>query len=181
MQAAFRTIIIKGEYDAVKHRDCPRELMRELNQRIIDKYEHLEMCFPGCLFDITRPPGAASAAVRYVNGGFPSSVHVADGAVHAVCGYGSLLGTRRDPCFEVKEFTIDQGDALFVFTDGLYEPRNRNGREYGYRRLSTALQSWRTQGLRRAAENAFTQLESYIAPRPLTDDATLICLEMTGW
>jgi serine phosphatase RsbU (regulator of sigma subunit) len=179
VQAAFRTILIKSEYDAIKGARCPVELMGELNRRIVAKYEHLGMSFTACCYDITRAPGARTAQVRYVNGAFPSSIHVAGGEAREIFGIGSMLGVRREVRFDVKDLQLGLGDALFVFTDGLFEARDGEKREYGYRRLRNALLAGRARGLHDAAEQVFTELESFIAPCSLTDDATLIGLAMT--
>ena len=48
-------------------------------------------------------------------------VRRADGAILILREHGPLLGVFKDPRFPVTEVTLEPGDSLLLYTDGLIE------------------------------------------------------------
>jgi|GEM_PF-6597501 len=84
------------------------------------------------------PPGSAVHA-RVAVGGHPEPRLVKrDGTVRRIPPNGPLLGVVNEWSISTTEVTIEQGETLFLFTDGLTEARH-DGELYGDERLDLRL------------------------------------------
>ena len=73
-------------------------------------------------------PNGDATKVALALGGHPLPLLLrANGAVEAVGRPGTLLGIVHDPSLEDTLVSLDRGDALVLFTDGLIEPRSKRG------------------------------------------------------
>jgi len=70
-------------------------------------------------------------------GHFPA-LHVAKEGVKEVGSTGLPLGMFSSSRYTVRRVRLEPGDSLLLFTDGISEALNREGREYGVAQLSHA-------------------------------------------
>jgi len=110
----------------------------------------------------------------YVNAGHePAIVLGAEGATRELRPTGPALGLMPDQTFTAGSGTLEPGDCLFAFTDGLVEARSLAGEAFGAERLRNALRRTGTDPAKLIggvmdALNAFTgQAEPH-------DDVTLL-------
>jgi sigma-B regulation protein RsbU (phosphoserine phosphatase) len=83
--------------------------------------------------------------ITYANAGHnPPLLIRADGAADLLAPGGTVLGVFTESTYEPGEFTIQRGDRLVFYTDGITESRNAAGDEYGEERLSDAARRHRT-------------------------------------
>jgi phosphoserine phosphatase RsbU/P len=117
--------------------------------------------------------------LRYLNAGHPPPLLLRHGKVIRRLGGGRRLPLGLDdPEIEIAEETLEPGDRLLMFTDGVTEARDRTGRHFGEPRLielverhaAAALAAPET--LRRICHAALEHYEG-----PPDDDATLLLLE----
>jgi sigma-B regulation protein RsbU (phosphoserine phosphatase) len=54
---------------------------------------------------------------------------------------GPALGLLGETIYDETRATLDQGDAMLLFTDGLFEAADAAGDEFGRKRLGDALTS----------------------------------------
>ena len=80
---------------------------------------------PGCALVDRRPSGADGAPCRR--------------RVQILREHGPLLGVFTDPSFPVIELTLEPGDALLLYTDGLIERNPRVDGEEGLARIVARL------------------------------------------
>jgi serine phosphatase RsbU (regulator of sigma subunit) len=86
-------------------------------------------------------PGTTSAVVELSGGGHPSPlVRRASGAIDEVPVGGSLLGVLDEATVGSAAVTLEPGDTLVMFTDGVIEAR-RQGRLFGVEGVCAVLQS----------------------------------------
>ena len=52
---------------------------------------------------------------------------------------GFFIGIMEEPSFSEKAIKVENGDRLFIYTDGITEIKNENKEEYGEKRLSSFL------------------------------------------
>jgi serine phosphatase RsbU (regulator of sigma subunit) len=64
-----------------------------------------------------------SGRCRLANAGHPPPLHVGAAGIRAIADRSPLLGLEVRPAAEV-EFTIESGDTLLLYTDGLIETRD---------------------------------------------------------
>jgi phosphoserine phosphatase RsbU/P len=80
---------------------------------------------------------ARDGSVEFVNAGHLPVLHVHAGGVTPKDSTGVPLGMFCKMNFPVHRLTLDHGDTLFLYTDGLTEARNRAGDGYGLQRIHT--------------------------------------------
>jgi sigma-B regulation protein RsbU (phosphoserine phosphatase) len=88
------------------------------------------------------------------------------------------LGVEKGRTFTSSpEISLDEGDALFLFTDGLVESVDSNGEEFGRQRVFEAI---RQQYLNPAAtmlDDLFTRLSSFTDQSGIIDDITAVLVK----
>jgi len=81
---------------------------------------HYLTCF-WCVFDF------AENKLAYSRAGHPMQLALRkDGALYELSGNGIFLGITEDAAYEQKEFSFENGDRFFWFTDGLYDVFHKN-------------------------------------------------------
>jgi hypothetical protein len=100
----------------------------------------------------------------------------ADGDLRALApaAFATPLGLHPD--VQSSTFTVNVGDRLVFYTDGLLEARDRAGR---YFRLEDCLDSLRQPDLQAAADELLGRLLAH-AKRKLDDDVALLLVEATA-
>jgi serine phosphatase RsbU (regulator of sigma subunit) len=88
--------------------------------------------------------------------------------------YATPLGMHPD--IQSSTFTVNVGDRLVFYTDGLLEARDRAGR---YFRIEECLDTLRNPDLQAAADDLLSRLLVH-ARRKLDDDVALLLLEATA-
>jgi sigma-B regulation protein RsbU (phosphoserine phosphatase) len=53
--------------------------------------------------------------------------------------HAPALGLMREAAYPVTSLPLVVGDALLLFTDGLYEVEGRDGKQFGFERLQEAV------------------------------------------
>ncbi len=106
-----------------------------------------------------------------VSAGHPLPLLVSDGSVREVGLPGSLLGALESPRWSPVRFTVDPGEELVVYTDGVVEARS-DGQRFGRERLGSVLRGLGGPGdeVRRVGEaiDSFTE--------KIQDDAAMVVL-----
>src|SRR5437763_5081210 len=82
---------------------------------------------------------AASGEVEICNAGHCAPLLLQDKGVRPIAATGLPVGMFCQERYAVKDFKMNQGDRLFLYTDGLSEARNRANAEYGADRLQSFL------------------------------------------
>jgi serine phosphatase RsbU (regulator of sigma subunit) len=86
----------------------------------------------------------ATGAIRYVNAGHnPPLLLRADDRVESLGTGGFLLGVFPDAVYELGEVSLDPGDLLVLYSDGVTEAMDPSGEEFGEERLTAFLREHR--------------------------------------
>ena len=89
-----------------------------------------------------------------------------------------LLDVRRfAAAISEKTLTLERGDCLCFFTDGVPEAKNLLGEEFGERRLAQALRDLAGQPARRIVEGIVAAVDSHSEEAPQHDDITIIAMK----
>src|ERR1700730_5702517 len=117
---------------------------------------------------------SATRKLRYTNAGhLPSFLISKDSALHLDVG-GMVLGVIEDYGYEEGSVTVP-ADSLFVaYSDGLVEPENVYGEEFGIRRLQQAAVHVQGSPPRVVAESLMTAAEEWAGTPEQADDMTVI-------
>lgn len=89
---------------------------------------------------------------------------------------GLPLGLFCTARYDVSYVSIDPGESLVLYTDGLTEARDSEGNEYGEDGLVGTLQGQMSQDLRAIADGVLRHVTRFRAAGPPVDDATLLVI-----
>ena len=92
------------------------------------------------------------------------------------CPPSLVLAISPDVRYPVHELTLAPGDALFLYTDGVTEAQNKEGRFYGEKRLARTLAA--PDGC--SVERVRRSLDDFQKKVEPTDDSTMLLLEYLG-
>jgi sigma-B regulation protein RsbU (phosphoserine phosphatase) len=117
---------------------------------------------------------SASRALRYTNAGhLPAFLISKDSALHLDKG-GMVLGVIEDYQYEEGRVIVP-ADSLFVgYSDGLVEPENVYGEEFGIRRLQQAAVHLQGEAPRAVADSLMTAVEEWAGTPEQADDMTVV-------
>ena len=114
--------------------------------------------------------------LKYVSAGHNSGFLIRkNGDVVPLKTKGMPLGVVEKSTYEQKEISIEKDDLLFLYTDGLTETTNKNGKEYGEEKLERKAVNLRLKPLAEISENVFSSLNKY-SNNQVTDDRCLMLL-----
>ena len=118
--------------------------------------------------------------VRYVNAGHnPPAILNGRGKAERLAPCGLCLGMFPSSTYKVQSTKLEKGDVLLMFTDGLTECRNKDGREFGEEQLLDLLR----RNLRRPAQEILEALQDrfqeFTAGVDPFDDTTLVLIKRT--
>jgi PAS domain S-box-containing protein len=118
-------------------------------------------------------PGSKSSEVSVYLAGHPHPLLLREGSAEAVGEPGPLLGVVDDPAWLPAKVTIEPGDQLVLYTDGVIEARGADGERFGTDRLRRGLAGCESPEL--AVDRVRTALASFGA-RAREDDAALVAI-----
>ncbi|HLY43905.1 MAG TPA: PP2C family protein-serine/threonine phosphatase [Terracidiphilus sp.] len=112
--------------------------------------------------------------LRYAAAGHPSMLLMRNGQVTEIAENGLLLAATGEAAYTQRTLTLERGDRLLLYTDGLLEAKNAEGRLFGDASLAAALE--RTIGLAAAdaVQRIIAEVQQWAASQE--DDLTaLVC------
>ncbi len=113
---------------------------------------------------------------RYANAGHDFPFVVSDGSAHALAESGIVLGCIDDFAYEENQFTIPEGGALVVFTDGVTDSESRAGDSYGADRLRAVLERHAGESARELCRRVIEDVRTF-GDGENQDDLTLVVLK----
>ncbi|MFW6137787.1 MAG: SpoIIE family protein phosphatase [Spirochaetota bacterium] len=88
---------------------------------------------------------------------------------------GVMPDTRYSECDPI---TLEKGDAVFLFTDGIHEARNENKQEYGMHRLSQVIPGFAHKSSREMANLIIEDVARFMGKAEQFDDMTLLVMKI---
>jgi sigma-B regulation protein RsbU (phosphoserine phosphatase) len=121
----------------------------------------------------------AKRILRYTNAGHLPGFCLSDGKAQHLDVGGMVLGVVDDYPFEEGSVDVPP-DAVFIgYSDGLVEPENAYGEEFGVSRLEAAAQRVRHAAPRKIAESLMTAAEEWSGSPEQADDMTVIVAKLS--
>lgn len=114
-----------------------------------------------------------SHALTYINAGHnPPVLRHNSGLVEPLTQGGLPLGIRDEGRYESGEVTLQPGDWLLTFTDGLVEALNERNQEYGEQRLVQLLQGGVHITPQELLRRVMSDVDAFVGETPQHDDIT---------
>lgn len=111
----------------------------------------------------------------------PIVCRAATGDIERITCPGLALGVDHGPVFERVtrdfEFSLDPGDCLILYTDGVSEALDIHGDEFGIERLQQILKEKSPQGAAAVVNSLIEQVGQFVGGHPQSDDITLIAIQ----
>jgi sigma-B regulation protein RsbU (phosphoserine phosphatase) len=92
-------------------------------------------------------------------------------------GQNLPLGVLENASYDQTEMRLDQGDKLFIYTDGLLEAPAPDGTEFGKQRLLETLTENKNLGPGDLKEAVLTRLMEHTSGKTDHDDVTLLAVQ----
>jgi serine phosphatase RsbU (regulator of sigma subunit) len=175
--ALFRSLL-RAAGDGARDPDAPfvTTALRMTNDYIADTHERSNM-FATIFVGAVDP---ASGVLEYANGGHePPAVIRCDGTVDRLGPTGPAVGLMNGSRFDSRRITLDPGDTLIAFTDGVTEARAIDGSMYSETRLLAVVDGG-ADTARAALDSIEADLQRHTDGGPRSDDTTLLALRRMG-
>lgn len=152
-----------------------------------------EICDRVCrrLYDRTPPAKYATAflsilepetgRITYTNAGHNDGVLVRSGGnVEQLKATGMPVGLMADGKYSSDERTLEPGDTLVLYTDGITEAENPESEEYHISRLIDVSRKCRTLEVGAMSDAIEKDVRAFTRGVPFADDRTLVLVRRTG-
>jgi sigma-B regulation protein RsbU (phosphoserine phosphatase) len=165
LQAALRSQMLTAGSESTSTGDLVSRLNRHLVRNTGD--DRFATFFIAVYDSSTR-------LLRYTNAGhLPSFLISKDSALHLDKG-GMVLGVVEDCCYEEGSVVVPRDSLLVGYSDGLVEPENVYGEEFGIRRLQQAAVYVQGEAPRTVAESLMNAAEEWAGTPEQADDMTVV-------
>ena len=105
----------------------------------------------------------------------------ANGAVEPLdCPFGPQIGSREDAEFEVVSFTLEPGESLFLYTDGVTSAFNRERRQFSIQRLEDELTDKAVPSAEALVNRVMGAVKAFADGADYEDDLTALVVRRTA-
>jgi serine phosphatase RsbU (regulator of sigma subunit) len=172
MPAALLTSVLQGIFSGQALLNLPlHSLISNVNKNIVKRGPGNR--FVTLFFGILDPDGN----LTYVNAGHnPPFVVGPDGSLRELTEGGMVLGIFPEAEYQSDTVTLNPGDHLVLFTDGVVEALNTSGDEFGEERLRKLLQAHATAPSSQILARIREAVASFSADTPQHDDITMMVM-----
>ena len=115
--------------------------------------------------------------VELCNAGHLPPLWVRDSEIRGIDATGLPLGLFCSEKFSADHISLNRGDRLILFTDGLTEAQNSAGAEFGVQPLMEAAKRHRGSSARELVSAFTAKAEAFRSRAPGRDDLTLLVIE----
>jgi serine phosphatase RsbU (regulator of sigma subunit) len=154
---------------------CPEHVIHQVNRRILTDTQH--GIFLTVVFGILNP---ADGIFNYVNAGHNPPVLLSKEEDQVTLTLlektGTLLGIFEGNTWEEKQRSINPGEVLVLYTDGITEAQNEEGEFFGNERFFEVLTSCFTTSAEIFRNHILEAVQSFTGSSPRLDDVTLIVI-----
>lgn len=151
----------------------PAVVMDELNRRF-------QMSMQGELY-FTMTYGVLdlrTGVFQYISAGHPAIVHVTGGQAGFLPNTNFPIGWLDDVEFEADSITLNPGDRLFLYSDGVPEAlHGSDGALYGDDRMLDLLRAQATLSIVDNVNNLFDDVIAWSQPNSPADDVSILVCE----
>lgn len=152
--------------------DTPAEVARWLNQRFryFERLRYFTLLYGVMDFE--------EKAFRYTSAAHPGPIVVSHGKAQIRKLTPPAVGLRADATFENQTLSLESGDRLYFYTDGIFGNDDSQGREFDEESLARLLLARAGEPLESGLESAVREATNGGKSGPLKDDLCLIGVEV---
>lgn len=153
----------------------PTEVVRELNET--SQYEDDAMQYFTMIYGLLHVP---SGRLSFCQAGHPQPVVVRKNGAFELLGKGGMP-VGMFPGIEYEEYTaiLEQGDRLYLYSDGVTECADSTGVNFSAEKLHTLLQEGKDLPLPHVLEQLEQNLVEWRGSTQFDDDLSVLAIEIT--
>ena len=169
--AALLTAVVQGMITIeAGHTGGPGATLGKINRAL--KRRTVESKFVTMFYGVLSPDGS----FVYCNGGHNAPVLLRAGGWSRLETGGTILGMFENARYDQETLTLDPGDTLVVFSDGIPEAQNPAGEDYGEDRLLACLEANRGATPAEMRGALLASVRAFVSGATPSDDMTLLVL-----
>lgn len=92
--------------------------------------------------------------------------------------HGLVVGAMSEIKYKNSEIQLNNGDKIFLYTDGVPEATNSNNKMFTLENMVKALNEAKEQSPKGVLENIRSRIDAFVDDAPQFDDLTMLCLEL---
>jgi phosphoserine phosphatase RsbU/P len=169
--AALLSAMVQGIFSAqVSSVDGPAASLSRVNQALIRRA--IESRFVTVLYGIITPDGQ----LTYCNAGHNPPLLVGRKRVLKLDRGGLMLGLFENAVFDEETITLEPGECVVVFSDGVSEAVNAAGEEFGEARILACIQDNFSRLPQEMLDSLLAEVRRFAHGVPPADDVTALVL-----
>ncbi len=116
--------------------------------------------------------------LRFVNAGHnPPLILDKKGKIRRLESCGLCLGMFPSSDYEIKDITLNPGDMVFLYTDGITESRSKDNKEFTEERLIKLIQKHSKLSAKKLVKKIQEEVNDFAAGADPMDDMTLVVIK----
>jgi sigma-B regulation protein RsbU (phosphoserine phosphatase) len=164
LQAALRSQVFDGN-----HIGSTGEVITRLNRQLV--LTTPEDRFATLFFAIYN---SRTRALRYTNAGHLPPIYFSSAGVSNLHVGGTIVGMFPECRYEQGMVTLEPGSLLAAYTDGISEPENAYGEQFGRQRIIEVIQRNRGQRPEATLDAMVAAVEQWAGTPEQADDMTIL-------
>lgn len=155
----------------------PYEVFEEVNNQLCENNK--EGMFVTAWLGILE---ISTGIITYVNAGHnPPLVKRKEGKYEYLqCRPGFVLAGMEGIPYQQDKIKLQEGECIFIYTDGVTDANNPKKELFGEDRLSDTIDIYKDNNPKELLYNLKTELENYMGEEDQFDDITMLCIEYKG-
>jgi len=154
--------------------DGPAETLRRVNRSLWQDMNSNSRSFVTCLYAVLAP---LAGEIRLASAGHPLPLRHNDAGIREIEVYGLPLGLKPDADYDEVTVSINPGDTLLLYTDGVIEAMNSSRQMFGLERLTAFMQREGHGTAEMLVERAWTAARAFSGQAGQDDDITVMVLK----
>ncbi len=116
----------------------------------------------------------------YVNAGHeqPLLYRASTGELERLETTGTIIGIFETACYESKKTSLEEGDILFLFTDGVCDNYNTSYQNYSVDRIKELILNYKDENSESIGRHILSQIQKHLGGNPQHDDLAFIILKI---
>ena len=177
VQAALRSDVLRhrsGEPGTNRSHINTSEIISHLNRHLFRNTS--DERYATCFFAVYD---TESRLLTYTNGGHLPPLYICGNRIVQLEAGGMAVGLFNDVPYDQREIEIEPGGLLIAYSDGLVEPENVYGEEFGTDRLIEVAMRHRLESPHAIAEAMMHAAEEWSGSPEQADDMTVIVARLS--
>ncbi|MDY0039044.1 MAG: PP2C family protein-serine/threonine phosphatase [Desulforhabdus sp.] len=156
-------------------RRSPKKILDSLEQAF--PFEHFDTYFTLLYMTINLSQGT----LTYGSAGHPPPVLLRrNGEIEVLDLHGPAIGFGNGSIFKHEEKSLQPGDKVVLYTDGILEAQNPGGELFGKHRFYEALAGCAKSSAKQTTKKIYSEVKTFTEETEFDDDVSILVLKFMG-